>query len=130
MAGASRNMGSKRVFHVEDSAELRIRIEGELTRFGVEIAGFAVRADDAVREIRRIKPDLVVLDLQLEAGSGVDVMRDLSSAPERPTFIVLTNHSDARFRKLALQAGAQYFFDKSTQLEEFVEFVRLIALTA
>ncbi|HEX4134542.1 MAG TPA: response regulator transcription factor [Bryobacteraceae bacterium] len=127
MAGASE---SRRLFHVEDSVELRVRVEGELTRLGIEIAGFAARADDAVREIRRIKPDLVVLDLQLEEGSGVDVLRSLSAAAERPTFIVLTNHSDARFRKLALQAGAQYFFDKSTQLEEFVEFVKSIARTA
>jgi DNA-binding NarL/FixJ family response regulator len=124
MAGASRGQARKSLFHVEDSAELRSRIEGEISRLaGIEVVGFSGRADDAIRQIRRLEPDIVVLDLQLEEGSGIDVLRSLGSATGPPTFIVLTNHSDSRFRKLSLRAGAPHFFDKSTQLAEFIEFL-------
>jgi two-component system response regulator DevR len=128
MAGTSQGPARKSLFHVEDSLDLRNRIEGELAQLtGIEVVGYSDRADDAVAQIRRMKPDLVVLDLQLAEGSGIDVLRHLSSAPEPPTFIVLTNHSDAGFRKLSLRAGAHHFFDKSTQLEEFIEFLKWAA---
>jgi DNA-binding NarL/FixJ family response regulator len=131
MAGTSRGRARKSLFHVEDSAELRSRIEGELALLnGIEVVGFAGRADDAIMQIRRLEPDIVVLDLQLEEGSGIDVLRNLSSGTESPTFIVLTNHSDSRFRKLSLQAGAHHFFDKSTQLEEFVELLKCVVSRA
>jgi DNA-binding NarL/FixJ family response regulator len=127
MARTSRSPARKRLFHVEDSVDLRNRIEEELARLtGIEVVGFAGRADDAIRQIRRLEPDLVVLDLQLAEGTGIDVLRNLSSANESPLFIVLTNHSDSRFRKLSLRAGAHQFFDKATQLEEFIEFLKQV----
>lgn len=125
MAGIAGAKVRKSLFHVEDSLELRRRIEGEFTQLtGIEVIGFSDRADDAIRQIRRLEPDLVVLDLQLAEGSGIDVLRDLSSGAAPPTFIVLTNHSDSGFRKLSLRAGAHHFFDKSTQLEEFIDFLK------
>jgi two-component system response regulator DevR len=125
MVRTSPGTARKRLFHVEDSTELRSRIEGELAHIaGIEVVGFSDRAVDAITRIRRLEPDLVVLDLQLAEGSGIDVLRKLSSHDEPPTFIVLTNHSDSGFRKLSLRAGAHYFFDKSTQLEEFIEFIK------
>jgi DNA-binding NarL/FixJ family response regulator len=128
MAAISRDPACKRLFHVEDSAQIRCRIAGELAQLTrIEIVGFSDRADDAIMQIRRIKPDLVVLDLQLANGSGIEVLRRLSSDPESPALIVLTNHSDSRFRELSLQAGALHFFDKSTQLEEFIAFLKAIA---
>ena len=125
MAGTARAPARKSLFHVEDSVELRRRIEGEFTQLtGIEVVGFSARADDAIRQIRGLAPDLVVLDLQLAEGSGIDVLRGLSSGAAPPTFIVLTNHADSRFRNLSLRAGAHHFFDKSTQLEEFIEFLK------
>jgi DNA-binding NarL/FixJ family response regulator len=127
MTRTSRNPACKRLFHVEDSVDLRNRIEEELARLtGIEVVGFSGGADDAIRQIRRLQPDLVVLDLQLAEGSGIDVLRSLISANDPPIFIVLTNHSDSRFRTLSLRAGAHHFFDKSTQLEEFIEFLKSV----
>ncbi len=125
MAAISRDRARKRLFHVEDSAELRDRIGRELAQLThIEIVGFSDSAGDAILQIRRIKPDLVVLDLQLAEGSGIDVLRALSLDPEPPALIVLTNHADSRFRKLSLQAGALHFFDKSKQFEEFIAFLK------
>jgi two-component system, NarL family, response regulator DevR len=128
MAAITRDSVRKRLFHVEDSGELRSRISRELAQLaGIDVVGFSDRADDAIAQIRRMEPDLVVLDLQLAFGSGIEVLRELSASNERPTFIVLTNHADARMRELSLRAGARYFFDKSTQLEEFVAFLKGIS---
>jgi DNA-binding NarL/FixJ family response regulator len=123
MAAISRGQSRKRLFHVDDSIELRNRIAGELDKLaGIEVVGFSDRAGDAIRQIRMMEPDLVVLDLQLAEGSGIDVLRELSNEP--PLVIILTNHSDSRFRELSLRAGARHFFDKSTQMEEFIVFLK------
>ena len=125
MAAISGGPACKRLFHVEDSGELRRRIGREVARLtGIEVVGFSDREDDAIRQIRRIKPDLVVLDLQLAYGSGIGVLRELRPGPGPPTLIVLTNHAGSGFRELSLRAGAHHFFDKSTQLEEFIALLK------
>ncbi len=58
MAAISRDPARKRLFHVEDSAELRNRIGRELAEIArIEIVGFSDRVDDAIMQIRRMQPD-------------------------------------------------------------------------
>jgi len=113
--------GRTRLYCVEDCAELRSRIDRELAQMeGVEVLGYAGRASEAVREIRKHQPDVVVLDLQLLEGSGLDVLKGLQHEDWRPIVMVLTNHSDPTSRERSLKAGAKYFFDKSTEFDQFV----------
>ena len=126
MAVIQQGRASKRLFHVEDSACMRERVRELAQLSGIKVVGFSDCADDAIRQIRLIKPDLVVLDLQLAEGSGVDILREFASGAVPSMCIVLTNHSDFRFRELSRKAGARWFFDKSTELEEFGEFLKKI----
>jgi DNA-binding NarL/FixJ family response regulator len=110
-----------RLYCVEDSLELRLRISRELAQVGsVEIVGYSDRAEAATGEIRRLRPDVVLLDLQLAEGSGIDVLRALRQDEHPPMIVVLTNHSDAVSRERSLKHGARYFFDKSTEFEKFL----------
>jgi len=121
--------GHTRLYYVEDSAELRSRIDRELAQIeGVEVLGHAVGASEAVREIRKHQPDVVVLDLQLLEGSGLDVLRGLQHDDWRPIVMVLTNHSDRTSMQRSLRAGAQYFFDKSTEFDQFVATLNRIRI--
>src|SRR5438128_512418 len=78
-----------RLYYVEDSAELRRRVDSELAQIdGVEVLGHSERAPEAIREIRTRQPDVVVLDLQLLEGSGLDVLKGLRNDPWRPIVMV------------------------------------------
>ena len=113
--------GRIRLFHVEDNDQMRSRIDRELAGItGVELVGHSGKAREAIREIRRSDPDLVVLDLQLSEGSGLDVLKSLHPNSRKPVVIVLTNLSDATSRERSLRAGARYFFDKSTEFDQFL----------
>ena len=113
-----------KVFVVEDSAMVRERLESLLIQVpGTTIAGRASRAAEAIREILAIRPDLVVLDVQLAEGSGFDVLRELHArAPELPV-VMLTNYSSDPYRQIAERFGACAFFDKTKEFERVREVV-------
>jgi len=114
-----------RLYCVEDSSELRLRINREIAGIdGIELLGYSERALEAVLEIRRCQPDVVALDLQLREGSGIDVLKELRRDAQRPLVIILTNHSDPTTRARSLKAGAKYFFDKSTEFDQFLSTLK------
>ena len=121
-----------RVYLVEDSPILTKLLVGLIEAdSGALVVGQADSARKAIAEIGALAPDVVVLDLHLREGNGVDVMRALRPAPQPtpptpapPTFVVLTNHSGLPYRKAAREAGADHFFDKSTEIPLMLSLIR------
>lgn len=74
--------------------------------------------------IAKVKPQIVVLDLYMPDGSGLDVLRELSAESVRPLVIVLTTMSDDDIREQCLEAGAEYFFDKASGFFDAVDTVK------
>ena len=104
------------IFIVDDLPKMRDRLRelvGDID--GVEVLGDAGTPDDAIAGILRTRPDCVLLDYQLEGGTGVDVLRAVHPRSPEIAFIVLTNHATSQHRRACLDAGARYFFDKSTE---------------
>jgi DNA-binding NarL/FixJ family response regulator len=111
-----------KVFLVEDSPMLRERVEAILASIpGAESAGQAAGAEEAIAAIERARPDAVVLDIQLEQGSGFDVLRALRKSLPATRVYVLTNFADDAYRRKAEILGARGFFDKSTEFERLRE---------
>lgn len=105
------------VFIVEDSESIRQRLAGLIGDIeGVTVVGQADTADEALEGILRTQPDSVVLDLHLHAGSGLDVLRRAHPRTPETVFIVLTNYPNPQYRRICMEAGAAYFFDKSSDI--------------
>jgi DNA-binding NarL/FixJ family response regulator len=85
---------------------------------GVELTGQAGDVSESVRCIQQMKPDAVILDLQMPGGSGLDVLRAIR--PNHPGVYVLicTNYAYAQYREECLSAGANCFLDKSAEFEK------------
>lgn len=108
-----------KVFLVDDARIIRQRLAKILaTVKGVQIIGEAVDADDAIQAIRCLRPDVVILDLQLARGTGFDVLEAVKHDPSAPIVILLTNFPYPSFRQKCLAAGADFFFDKSTEFQK------------
>lgn len=110
------------VFIVEDSTPVRTRLEALLAAIpGARMVGFAEGADEAVRSILDRRPHVVVLDMHLKQGTGLDVLRGLQGKLTGTAIYVLTNYALEAYRRAAERLGAQGFFDKSTDLPKLRE---------
>jgi two-component system OmpR family response regulator len=112
-----------RVFVVEDSALLRNRIIENLASLGrFDVVGFAESEDEAVAAIERLRPDVVVADIRLRQGNGIEVVRQVRAADAvpRPRIYILTNYAYPEYRAHCSLAGADAFFDKSSEYDRFI----------
>ncbi len=84
---------------------------------GVEIVGEAEEAGAALSGIDTTRADVMVLDLRLTVGTGIELLVSIAKIMSPAITIVLTNHSSMWFRQACLAAGAQYFFDKTSEFD-------------
>src|SRR6266699_6365442 len=91
---------------------------------GVEVAGQAGDALEAVRCIRQVNPDAVILDLQMPGGTGLDVLRAIRKDHPYLLVLVCTNYPYSPYRQECLGAGANFFLDKSSEFEKIPAILR------
>jgi DNA-binding NarL/FixJ family response regulator len=115
-----------RVFVVEDSELIRKRIvENVRSIGGYEIVGFAESAEEAMRSIDSLHPDIVITDIRLKEGNGIEVVRHVraNAYTPRPRIFVLTNYAFPEYKHQCAIAGADEFFDKSSEYDRFLELM-------
>lgn len=116
------------VFIVEDSDLMREHLEFMLSEIpGIEVIGHAVDEHGAVERINSELPDLVILDLNLQSGSGIDVLKNIKEHHASIKVMVLTNYTDEIYVSRCMTAGADYFFDKSFQFMRVGAVLRQMA---
>lgn len=89
---------------------------------GAEITE-AANARDALNEYRRSPPDLVILDINLEASSGLEFLQRLRALSRSVRVIMFSMHSNASYVSRALSAGAMGYVGKSAPASELIEAV-------
>lgn len=122
---AMRSTDPTRVFIVDDAPAVLERLREFVDAIpGATVVGDAGTPKAAIDGILRTAPACVLLDYQLDGGTGVDVLRALRTQSPSTVFIVLTNHADAQYRRACLAAGANHFFDKTTEFESVGTVIR------
>jgi DNA-binding NarL/FixJ family response regulator len=117
-----------RVFIVDDSKIVCKGLQQMLINIAdVEIVGQAHNAQDAITSISDSKPDVVILDIHLPGLSGIDVLKDIRNKKLPIRVIMLTNYPYPQYRKKCEELGADYFFDKVTEIEEIPKVVEELA---
>jgi len=114
-----------KVFIVDDSALVRERIIAMISEHpGIEITGQAKNAQEGINSIIKLKPDVVILDIRMPGGNGIEVIKNIRKNSSSPTIIILTNYPYPQYRKKCIEAGADYFFDKSTEFNKIIEVIK------
>jgi len=111
-----------KVFIVDDSKIVRDRLVTLLSDLKkIEVIGQAKSTRQAIVAIRKLKPDVVILDIRMPGGSGIDLIPNIKKDKFPPIVIMLTNYPYPQYRKKCMDAGADFFFDKSTEFEKVIE---------
>jgi DNA-binding NarL/FixJ family response regulator len=116
------------VFIVEDSNIILKKLKRMLASIdGIKFVGHARNIPDAIRSIVELKPDVVILDIRLDDGNGIDVLEQIKKENPPPIVIIFTNYPYPQYREKCKTLGADYFFDKVKDVEKLYKtFVRLM----
>jgi DNA-binding NarL/FixJ family response regulator len=117
--------GAPRVVIVDDHQLFRSGVRRELEGL-VEIAGDAATVDDAVREIAAVAPDVVLLDVHMPDGGGVEVIRRAAAQGDPPRFLALSVSDAAEDVIAVIRAGARGYVTKSISGPELADAVRRV----
>jgi DNA-binding NarL/FixJ family response regulator len=112
---------------VDDHPMWRAGVARDLEEAGYEVVAAVGEGGQAVRVAAAVRPDVVVLDLQLPDRSGVDVIRGLLAEAIQTHVLVLSASGEQRDVLEAVKAGATGYLVKSAGHDEFVDAVRRTA---
>jgi len=122
-AGTTRH----RVFLVDDHPLVREWLGSLIERQpDLAVCGQAETSGAAYAAIVRLQPDVAVVDLSLEDGSGLELIKQLQALPQPPRVLVLSMHDEAIYAERALRAGAAGYVMKRSATGRIIDAIRQV----
>ena len=117
-----------KVFIADDSMGLIERLLALLSEIpGIEVVGQAHDAPEALAQISKLNPDVVLLDIQMPGGGGIRALRQIKQRRPAPIVLMLTNYSYQQYRQKCMESGADLFLDKSRDSGKLKEIFTALA---
>lgn len=125
----NRRASGSQIFIIEDHP---VFCEGLAQMVGSEkdlnVCGTAGTADKALKEIARLKPDLVLVDLGLPGKSGLEFIKEIRVVNRKIKLLVVSMHDEAVYADRVLRAGGDGYIMKQENPEEIVHAIRDVLL--
>lgn len=116
-----------RILVVDDHELIRAGLSDALTKNGFEIIGEASSVAQALAMLNQYKPEITLVDINLGASSGIELIEQAIASKSGSKFIVVTMHDDTATLETAKKAGATAFVTKSAPVESLIEVIEKIA---
>ena len=114
-----------RVLIADDSTFIRERLPAMLLDIpGIEVVGQAKNGAEALDLVRALNPDVVILDIRMPRMTGIEVLQKLKKDKTAPVVIMLTSYPYPQYREKCQEAGADFFFDKSTDFDKLFALLK------
>jgi len=111
-----------KVLIADDSNLVRERLAALVSEVeDAELVSQVGNAREAIEAIQRLKPDVAILDIRMPGDSGLQVLEVVKTDKAAPVVIVLTAFPYPQYRRKCLEAGAEYFFDKSSEFNRIAK---------
>lgn len=117
------------IFLVEDSPVIRQNLVETIEDLvDAKVTGTAAGESEAITWLSENHDwTMAVIDLFLEQGSGLGVLKACASRPSSQYAVILSNYATADIRKRSLELGADAVFDKSSELDAFLAYCSNVA---
>lgn len=117
-------MSRIKVLLVDDSRALSTLVSYFLSKNkSLEVVGIASSGREALAMMSLVQPDLVLMDLAMPGMTGIEATHMLKSRIDAPRVIILTAHTESRYKKAAYLAGADGFLNKSDLKEKLIPLI-------
>jgi len=115
-----------RILVADDHADIRRRIRSLLETQNWNVCGEAASGREALEKVRRLRPDVVLLDITMPDVSGLEATRRIASESPKPDVLVLTMHRTPELASEVMGAGAAAIIDKSEAYEKLINAIRAL----
>ncbi len=113
-----------RIFLADDSVLILERLQELLGNYSqAEIVGSCKNGIEALESLRKLKPDLAIIDIKMPGLTGLQVLTEIRKEDKILKFIILTFYSSDSYRQMAMKAGADYFFSKADDFEKIPDVI-------
>ena len=103
----------RRCVIVDDNVRFLAVARSSLERGGLEVVGTATTTTEALEKIDALKPDVVLVDIDLGAESGLDLARRIATAPSGPRVVLISTHREEDVAELVSTSPAAGFVWKA-----------------
>lgn len=106
---------------VRDGIKLQVSMHQDL-----DVCGEAESVVEAFALVQQTHPDLVIVDISLKSGHGIDLIKRIKSYDGEIKMLVSTMYNESLYAERALRAGAQGYLNKQESREKLVEAIRTV----
>jgi DNA-binding NarL/FixJ family response regulator len=110
---------------VDDSVVIRDLLICAFTKVeGCSLIGMAADGEEGITMIRALQPNVVILDISMPQKNGIEVLKEIRQENDEVLIIMFTSYSSAIFSDVCLEAGADYYLEK-TQLRDLIDICKV-----
>ena len=113
-----------RALLADDEKHVRMLIKAVLMPLDCEVVGEAENGEQAVTLYRELRPDVVLLDVNMPVKDGKEALRDIMAFDGKAVVIMLTSMSDAATVQAAIDLGATFYIRKDTPPAQMREILK------
>jgi DNA-binding NarL/FixJ family response regulator len=106
---------------VREGLGLRIRSEPDMT-----VCGEAADVEEALRAVKSLEPDVVIVDISLRQGSGLDLIKRLAARDKHVKILVHSMHDESLYARRCLRAGARGYITKQADPRDVICAIRAV----
>lgn len=123
----SKRLSPKKILIVDDHPSvreglaLRISLQSDL-----EVCGEADSEDQALALVKQTAPDLILIDVSLKTGHGIDLIKRVRSLDPTIKMLVITGFQESLYAERAFRAGALGYLNKQESSEKMIEAIRTV----
>lgn len=120
-------MERSRILIVDDHPPLREALAARIGRQSdLQVCGEAADLAEALRLVASVRPDVVVVDITLKDGNGIELVKRLKSRDDRVRVLVWSMHAESLYAERALRAGALGYITKDQETNLIIEAIRRV----
>ncbi len=120
-------MESMKVLIADDHPVVMEGLSAMLSRQpDIEVVGEAENGKECVEKTRKLRPDIVLMDLRMPEMDGVEAMRQIAATNPEVRFIVLTTYDNDEYIFKGIEAGARAYLLKDSPREELFKAIRAV----